>query len=76
VYYTSFPLLFHPLVLRKFGHNMPLGVISDENVGIVFQKSLSEGDLQTFKTYLAMQQMTKEVLKWVTIFPDLSLEQT
>lgn len=73
MYYTNFPLLFHPTpLLRKFGYRLPVGVVIDENGGAVIQKSLTDEDYQGFKTYSSSQEKTRGVLEWVKGFPDLS----
>jgi hypothetical protein len=76
LYYTNFPLLFHPVpVLRKFGYRLPVGIVIDENGGTVIQKSLTEEDYQRFRAYSLIQERTKGVLEWVKSFPDLSDEE-
>ncbi|ULA62236.1 MAG: hypothetical protein LZF86_10096 [Nitrospira sp.] len=73
LYYTNFPLLFHPVsTLRKFGYRWPVGIFIDERGGAIIKKSLAEDDYQKFATYSLSHNKVLSTLEWVNNLPILS----
>ena len=72
-YYVNFPLLFHPVdVIRKFGHNGPVGIVVDKQCAEAVRRSLSPVDYQAFKEYSERHEGTTATLEWVDSKPNLT----
>lgn len=76
MYYTNFPMLCHPVNIRKkFGFNYPVGCFIDEMGGEIIKRSISKDDFVHFYNYSKQTDKYKDLMNFYNSQADLLDEE-